>query len=134
MNSKAFCQWLAEIEDELRRMIRGVFQFTCRRLPELVARVLFETIGPAVVRLCRVLVVLCIWLAILFGPVVVATNLGLPFGFLGGTTWLVLAIIGSVWGRRYLARKRAAVRSDPTADVVMERAGWESISDCVARS
>lgn len=109
MNS-SFCQWLAEVEELLWRMIYGVFRFTFQRLPEWVYHTLLDTVGPAAVRLTRVLAVLCLWLAVLFVPAICLGKLGGPFwGTCGVLAWLALAITGSVWGRAYLVRKRQAV-------------------------
>jgi len=109
MNS-SFCLWLAEVEEVLWRMIRGVFRFTFQRLPEWVYRTLLDTVGPAVVRLIRVLAVLCLWLAILCVPAFCFGNLGGAFwGTCGVLGWLALFIAGSAWGWAYLVRKRRTV-------------------------
>lgn len=102
-------EWLGEIEDNLSRMLRGVFRFMIEGLPRWVRRVVMETIGPVALRLCRVLVLFCLWLALLFCPLIGTIDLELPsLCIYISVTWLGLAIIGSLWGLRHLARKRKA--------------------------
>lgn len=115
MNSP-YCMWLADIEDMLRLMIRGVFLFTFRRLPEWVYRTLLETVGPITIRLFRVFVFFLLWLAVVFGPAVAVAKLHLPLWGLLAAAWLALAIIGSTWGRLYLAKKRCAADQMAGAD------------------
>ena len=116
MNS-SFCLWFADVEEALWRMIRGVFRFTFHRLPEGIYRALVDTVGPATIRLVRVLVVFCLWLAVVFGPVLVAVTFRLPLWVCAGTAaWLVLAIIGSSWGHSCLARKRRAAAAGEAAE------------------
>lgn len=106
MNS-SFCLWLADIEEMLWRMVCGVFHFAFHRLPEWVYRTLLDTVGPLTIRLIRVLVVFALWLAIVFSPVIIAAKLSLPSsGDMAAAAWLVLALIGSIWGCYRLAKKR----------------------------
>ena len=102
-------KWLSEIEDALSRMIQGVFRFIIDGLPRWIYRVVVETVGPVVVRASRVLVLSCLWLAILFGPLSITIGCDLPgwCGY-GSTLWLGLAIVGSMWGLNRLAKKRKA--------------------------
>jgi thiol:disulfide interchange protein len=116
MNS-SFCLWLADIEDTLWRMVQGVFHFAFLRLPEWVYRTLIDTVGPATVRLFRALAVFSLWLAIVFGPVIIATKVSPPFwGDVCAAAWLVLAIVGSIWGRYRLTKKRCAAGQMADAD------------------
>jgi thiol:disulfide interchange protein len=111
------CLWLADVEDGGWRMIRGVFRFAFHRLPEWVCRTLLDTVGPVTIRLIRVLVVFTLWLAIVFGPVLIAAKLSLPsWGKMAAAAWLVLALIGSIWGRYRLAKKRRAAEQMADAD------------------
>jgi hypothetical protein len=100
----SFRLWLKELEDTLWRMINGVYRFIFMRLPELVVRMLLETIGPVAVQLIRVIVVLSLWLAVVSVPAIVAASLGGWGGLVAGA-WVALALTGSVWGRAYLVRK-----------------------------
>ncbi len=154
MNSP-LCVWLSEIEEALRGMISGAINYIFREFPEKVCRMLFETVGPVAIRLLRVALVFGVWCALVFGPVVMASKLGLSFwGYMTALTWLGLASIGSAWGRRHIKKRRAAREADKDAsepDSVGEqsaydgsasnnggpaptRLDWESIKDCIAKS
>jgi hypothetical protein len=133
MNSP-LCLWLADFEEGCWLMIRGVFRFTFIRLPEWFYRTLLDTVGPATIRLIRVLVVFCLWLAVMFGPAVGAIKFKLPFwGGVGAAAWVALAIIGSVWGRACLARKRrAAAKAAEANSLCLD--GLSSRRECVVHS
>lgn len=110
MNS-TLCSWLADVEDSLWRMVLGVFRFTFLRLPEWIYRTLVDVIGPATVRLIRVLVALSLWLAVLIVPAQFAYRLPSWGGALA-FTWVGLALVGSAWGRSHLAKKRRPLGSE----------------------
>jgi hypothetical protein len=112
----SFCLWLADVEDGCWRMIKGVFRFAFHRLPEWVYRTLLDTVGPVTIRLIRVLVVFSLWLAVVIGPAIGVAKLNLPFWGVCATTWLVLAMIGSIWGRNRLTKKRRAAELIADAD------------------
>lgn len=132
MNSP-LCLWLAEVEDGGWRMIHGVFRFTIIRLPEWVYRTLLDTVGPATVRLIRVLIVFSLWLAIVLGPTVAVAKLNLPYWGLIGSAWTVLAIAGSIWGRYCIVRKRRAAEEMAEAGQPCLN-GLSPRSECLARS
>jgi hypothetical protein len=91
-------------------MTAEVFRFTFHRLPEWTIRTLVETVGPAVVRAARVLAVLCLWLAVVFGPIIAAPLLRAPlWGDAAAAAWLALAVTGSVWGLYRLKKRRASL-------------------------
>jgi hypothetical protein len=109
----SLCQCLAEVEDLLWRMIRGVYRFTFVRVPEWMYHTLVDTVGPVTIRLMRVLVALCLWLATVFGPSIATFKI--VGGFWGGVaalTWLALATSGSIWGASYIRKKRRAAREE----------------------
>jgi hypothetical protein len=105
----AFYLWLVEVEDALVRMIQGVFRFITEGLWEWIYHFVVDTVGPVTVRLARVTGLGCLWLFIVFGPVVVGVSFGLRWwwGF-GCVAWLALSITGSIWGLRRIVRKRKA--------------------------
>jgi protein-S-isoprenylcysteine O-methyltransferase Ste14 len=116
MNSSLYL-WLADIESMLWRMVRGVFHFTFLRLPEWVYRTLLDVIGPAAIRLVRVIVVFCLWLAVVFGPVALTLKFEPPLWVrVIAAVWLVLAIAGSIWGRSRLAKRRSAAAQGTNND------------------
>jgi hypothetical protein len=115
MNS-ALCLWLADVEDALERMIRGVFRFTFQRLPELAYRLMIETIGPVAVRLMRVAFFLCVWLAVVFGPGILVLPLSAPASLAHVVmSWTCVAMIGSVWGLYYLRKKNRIIAAQNEA-------------------
>jgi hypothetical protein len=105
----AFYLWLVEVEDALVRMIQGVFQFFTEGLWEWIYHFVVDVLGPVTVRLARVTGLGCLWLFIVFGPLVVGFGFGLPwwcrFACVG---WLALSITGSMWGLQRIVRKRKA--------------------------
>jgi hypothetical protein len=102
----ALYQWLVEAEESLMRMIRGVFRFM-EEFPSCVYRFIVETAAPVAIRTCRVLGLACLWLMLLFGPIVVACACGFGgFWTLASLAWAVVAIIGSVWGLNRAVKKR----------------------------
>jgi hypothetical protein len=105
----AFYLWLVEIEDALLRMIEGVFRFITEGLWEWVCHFVVDTLGPVTVRLARVTGLACLWLFIVFGPLMVGFRFGLPgwWGFVC-VVWFGLAIIGSIWGLRRLVKRATA--------------------------
>ncbi len=113
MNS-SLCSWLADVEDSLWRMVLGVFRFTFLRLPEWIYRTLVDVIGPATVRLIRVLIALSLWLAVLIVPAQFAYRLP-SWGGVLATTWFILALVGSAWGRCHLAKKRRPIGCEAVA-------------------
>ena len=108
-------QWLCGVEDSLVRMIRGVLCFT-EEFPVRIYRFVVETACPVAIRACRVLVLACIWLMLLFGPFVFGCACGIGgFWTLASLAWAVVAIIGSVWGLNRAVKKRTAGESPAAA-------------------
>ena len=131
MNS-ALCMWLADLEDRFLRMTTGVLHFAFHWLPSWVLRTLLETVGPAVVRMIRVLVALCLWLAVLFSPAAAAIAFRAPFWVdLGGVAWLAMAIAGSVYGLYRVVKKRRAKTVAPAAVPVAAVPGLKAPVACV---
>jgi hypothetical protein len=124
---------LEEVESLLLRMIAGVFRFTFVRTPRFLYDLVVRCL-PWGVKIARVLILLVIWVAIVFGPaywVYVLEEQPTPWagplgavvrwfrehralGHIGLTVWTVLALAGSVWGaiyiRRRIRRKRATAQ------------------------
>lgn len=107
-----FYEWLCQAEEDLQRMIRGIFRFVIEELPRRFCRFIVETVGPLSIRICRVLGLACLWLLIVFGPVWVLGFGGLLWALMS-ITWVVLALVGSVWGLKYAAKKRRAAEACP---------------------
>lgn len=131
MNS-ALCLWLANVEHRFWRMTIGVFHFVFHRLPEWILRTLLETVAPAVVRTIRVLIALCIWLAVLVSPCVATIVFRAPYWVdLGGVAWLAVAIAGSIWGLYRVVKKRRAKAVAPEAVPVAAVAGLKAAVACL---
>jgi hypothetical protein len=89
-------------------MIRGVFRFI-EEFPMRIYRFIVEVAGPVAIRACRVLGLACLWLMLLFGPLVLVCACGLGgFWTLVSLAWAVMAIFGSVWGLNRAVKKRKA--------------------------
>jgi thiol:disulfide interchange protein len=113
MNS-SFCLKCAEIEELLWRMVRGVFHFSFIKVPNWLYRAMLDTVGPAVIRMARVALVFCLWLAVVFSPVTLAIKLDFSaWPCLVCVGWMILAIAGSIWGRAYLKRRMKDSPWDP---------------------
>ena len=108
MNSTLY-RWLVEAEDSLLRMIRGVFRFVCEELPKRIYNFVVDTIGPLTIRLCRVLALAVVWVMILISPFLLACVCR-PSGWsvVGSLVWLVVAVLGSMWGLNRAIKKRNA--------------------------
>jgi hypothetical protein len=126
----ALHQWLCEVEDSLVRMIRGVLRFA-QECPARIYRFVVETACPVVIRACRVLVLACIWLMLLFGPFVLgcACRIG-GFWTLASLSWVFVAITGSVWGLKYSTKKRKA--ADGSAAASLCAVGSRSVSSSMS--
>ncbi len=106
----AFYLWLVDTEESLKRMIRGVFRFVIEELPTSIYRFAIETVGPVAIRTCRVLGLACLWLMILFGPFALACDWGLyRWGMFLSFAWLVVAILGSLWGLHCVKQRKAGL-------------------------
>jgi hypothetical protein len=104
----SFCQWLKQVEDEFRGMTAGVFRFI-PRIPSWVCYTLLDVVGPVTIRLFRVAGVITLWLTVVFGPVVLAGRAGVAsWVWELIAVWVIMALVGSVWGRARLVRKHRA--------------------------
>ena len=102
-------QWLVELEEALRRMIRGVFLFFSDWLPTWIYEFIINGLWPVMIRLGRVSVLLCLWLSILFCPFLPGLVFKLAWWWkCGSMAWLAMAAVGSYWGLKRLAKKRKA--------------------------
>jgi hypothetical protein len=105
----AFYQWLVEAEDFLLRMIRGVFRFITEGLWKWIYHFVVDTLGPVAIRSCRVLGLACLWLMIVFSPLALGCVCTLPGWWrFGSVAWVVMAILGSMWGLNRAIQKRKA--------------------------
>ena len=111
-------QWLVELEEALRRMIRGVFLFFSDWLPTWIYEFIINGLWPVMIRLARVSLLLCLWLSILFCPLLPGLVFKLPWLWkCGSLAWLAMAAVGSYWGLKRLAKKRrASAAGSGTAD------------------
>jgi hypothetical protein len=95
----ALYQWLADAEDKLIRMIVGIFHFLLFKLPEVIYRLLVDTVGPLVARMIRVSCLFVAWLTLMFGPAALAVGLRLSLRWdIAALVWASLSVGGSVWG------------------------------------
>ena len=102
-------RWLVEVEDALVRMIAGVFRFLIEGLWTWIYHFIVDTLGPVTIRLARVLGLGCVWLVIVFIPVIIGVKFDLPRWW-GSVclVWFGLAIIGSIWGLRRIVKGATA--------------------------
>jgi len=109
MNSESF-EWLGEIDAAIVRMLRGVVWFIGHWLPNRICELIRE-IRIIAIRLTRIVVLGCLWLLIVAGPMVAWWKIDLPT-WLGAIciVWTALAITGSVWGLQSLAKDLVAPR------------------------
>jgi hypothetical protein len=129
----SFHQWLAELEEALRRMIGGVFLFFSEWLPTWIYEFIINGVWPVMIRLARVSLLACLWLFILFCPFMPGFVFTLSWWWkCGSTAWLVMAAVGSYWGLRRLAKKaKASVDGSETTAVDGLSAGWKSLRRAV---
>ena len=111
-------QCLVEVEEALRRMIRGVFLFFSDWLPTWIYEFIISGIWPVTIRLARVSLLFCLWLSILFCPFMPGLVFKLAWWWIcGSTAWLAMAAIGSYWGLKRLKARRKAAKRLPCATV-----------------
>jgi hypothetical protein len=93
-------------------MIRGVFR-CIEEFPSRIYRFMVEIVGPVTILACRVFLLACIWLMLLFGPLVLGCACGIGgLWTWASLAWAVVAIMGSVWGlNRAIKSRNAADRS-----------------------
>jgi len=103
MNSEIY-QWLVETEEAILRMILGMYRMITVQLWLEIYRFAVDTLGPVIVRLSRVVGLGCLWLIIVFAPLLLRLPLWLDL------IWVSVAIGGSLWGlQRIVAKNEVTV-------------------------
>ncbi len=114
--------WLSNLLDKLEdlevKMIYGVFQFIFWKVPKFIKDTLINWF-PTLVKLIKVIFLFLVWLAIISSPLIyfVYTNydseqISESFArfsdseYLIVTFWIVIGLIGSIWGIFHLHRKQ----------------------------
>jgi hypothetical protein len=130
---------LEDVEFKVRGMIVGVLHFAVIGLPDLLRRFLHglvDWVGDAMqflarfsVRLARVLVVFGAWVGLVYGPLFLTT--WYSAGWLG-IVWMVLGIIGSLWGVKTWRAKRKEAEPRPQPADGGHWAKWKAALACVA--
>ena len=123
VNQHGILMFLRDIEDFFLRMIRGIVAFLVERVPKFF-RVMLDWLHAKfvlsvriAVRLVRVGIVVISWLAIVFGPITLYPGIV-------SVNWMVLALIGSVWGlRRQLKVRATRVKAASPAPVGLIESG-----------
>jgi hypothetical protein len=112
---------LDKIEECLLKMIFGIFKFTFYRLPRFVWETI-ESWFPTILKIARVLILICIWLSLLIGPLAfiyyklygirphpidIEAEIRVILEVYGtwSLAWAGLALIGSFWGLVYVRRE-----------------------------
>jgi hypothetical protein len=114
---KSMHECLIDLEEALRRMIAGVFLFFTEWFPQWIYEVLLNGLLPVMFRLVRVSALCCLWLVILFLPLLPGFVFHLAWWWkCGALVWLGLAILGSCWG---LQRRRARIKAAKSLSVLL---------------